>query len=127
MNWHQIEKLERLRGRLKKLGYVMCQSKYSTSGDYLIGVYPLDDKLPLYSRDAELFTGTTESIESWIRGIEHRNDYLTMLKATSEDKIQILEEKYVKTRIHKGMLEKIKNPDKELDKHTQDFIDLHSK
>ncbi len=105
----------------------MRQSKYSTSGDYLIGVYPLDDKLPLYSRDAELFAGTTESITSWLRGIEHRNDYLTILKATSEDKIQILEEKYVKTRIQKGMLEKIKNPDKKLDKHTQDFIDLHNK
>jgi hypothetical protein len=127
MNWHQIEQLERLRGRLTKLGYVMSPSKYSTSGDYLIGVYPLNDKLPIYSRDAELFTGTTEAIESWLRGIEHRNDYLTMLKATSDDKIKTLEEKYVKTRIHKGMLEKIKNPDKKLDKHTQDLIELSGK
>jgi hypothetical protein len=87
----------------------------------------LDDKLPIYSRDAELFTGTTEAISSWLRGIEHRNDYLTMLKATSDDKIKTLEEKYVKTRIQKGMLEKIKDPDKKLDKHTQDFIDLCNK
>jgi hypothetical protein len=126
MNWDDLQKLERLQHRLKNLGYVMRQAKHSF-GDYLIGVYPLDDKLPIYSRDAELFTGTIEMIDVWIRGACHKHEYLTMLKAVDDKKIENLEQKYIKTRIHKGMLEKIKNPDKKLDKHTQDLIDLSGK
>ncbi len=126
MNWYDIQKLETLQFRLKKLGYVMSQSKYS-NGSYAIGIYPLNDQLPIYCRDAELFSGDTNSIEAWIRGIEHRNDYLYMLKATNDKKVKALEEKYVKSRIQKGMLEKIKNPDKKLDKNTEDFIKLRAK
>jgi hypothetical protein len=127
MNWHDIQKIETLQIRLGKLGYVMRQSKHSYSGEYNIGVYPLDRQLPIYSRDAELFSGTVEMIEAWIRGVYHKNEYLLMLKAITDEKIKNLEQKYIKIRIHKGMLEKIKNPDKTLDKHTQDFIDLQSK
>jgi hypothetical protein len=127
MNWHDIQKLETLQLQLKKLGYVMGHSKYSSSGSYTIGVYPLNDQLPIYSRDAELFSGDTESIAIWIRGIQHRNDYLHMLKATTDEKIKCLEEKYINSRIQKGMLEKIKNPDKKLDKHTSDLIELRAK
>ena len=127
MNWHQIQQLESLRDRLTKLGYVMRHSKYSNNAEYLIGIYPLNDKVPIYSRDAELFTGNTEAIMSWVRGIEHRNEYLTMLKATSESKIEALEENYIKKRIQNGMIQKIDNPDKKVDKHTQDLIDLRNK
>lgn len=127
MNWNDIQILEALKNRLKKLGYMMLQSKWSTSGSYLIGVYPLDDKNPLFSRDAEVFSGDTENIASWVRGIEHQNNYLMMLKAISEKKTKSLEENYISNRIQKGMLEKIKNPDKKLDQHTEDLIRLRSK
>ena len=127
MDWYDIQKLETLQTNLKKLGYVMRQSKYSNSGEYLIGVYALDDQLPIYSRDAELFSGNVEMITAWIRGIWHRNEYLMMLKAITDKKIGALEEKYIKDRIHQGMLQKIKNPDQKTDKHTQDLIDISSK
>lgn len=127
MNWYDLQNIDRLRARLTKLGYVMRQSKYSNSGEYKIGVYPLDDNVPIYSRDAELFTGNTEMIIAWVSGIEHRNEFLTMLKATSETKIKTLEENYIKNRIQKGMLEKIKDPDRKVDKHTQDLIDMQNK
>lgn len=127
MNWYDIQQLESLQIRLKKLGYVMMQSKWSTSGSYTIGIYPLDDKNPLFSRDAEVFSGTTEHIISWVKGIEHQNGYLMMLKATTEKKIKDLEEKYIKNRIHKGMLQKIDDPNKKLDQHTEDLIKLRTK
>jgi hypothetical protein len=127
MNWHDIQQLEALQTRLKNLGYVMRPSKYSYSGECRIGVYPLDDNLPIYSRDAELFAGDTEMIMVWIRGIEHRNEYLEMLKVTTKKKIKTLEEKYIKTRLQKAMLHKIKDPDVPLDKHTQDLIGLRNK
>lgn len=127
MNWHDIKQLESLQYRLKKLGYVMSQSKYSYSGEYRIGVFPMDDNVPIYSRDAELFAGDTEMIFAWVRGIEHRNEYLTMLKAVTDKKIKNLEQQYIKKRVQKGMIDKIKDPDKEIDKHTQDLIDLQNK
>lgn len=127
MNWYDIQILERLRVRLKNLGYTMKQSKYNNSGEYLIGIYPLNDKVPIYSRDAEVFAGTIEVISAWARGIEHQTDYLVMLKATSDKKIKKLEDKYIKDIIHKGMLQKIKNPDQNVDKHTQDLINLQNK
>lgn len=127
MNWHDIQKVETLQNQLKKLGYVMRQAKYSSSGEYLIGIYPLDDHLPIYSRDAELFSGTVEMIEVWIRGVCHKHEYFYMLKAITDNKIKNLEEKYIKNRIHRGMLDKIKDPDKKIDAHTQDLINRRSK
>lgn len=127
MNWNDLNRFESLKDRLKKLGYCMSQSKYSYSGEYSIGVYPLDDKNPLFSRDAEVFSGDVESIGLWVRGIEHQNNYLMMLKATTEKKIKFLEEKYIKTRIQKGLLKKIKDPDEKLDDHTEDLIKLRAK
>jgi len=123
MNWYEVQQLEDLQIRLKKLGYMMCQAKHCNTGEYKIGVFPLENHLPIYSRDAQLFSGDTEMIMSWVRGIEHRNEYLLMLKAVSNKKIETLEEKYIKHRIQKGMLEKIKDPDRKIDKHTQDLID----
>jgi hypothetical protein len=123
MNWYDIQQLENARNRLTKLGYQMRQSKYGNSGDYKIGIYPLDKELPLYSRDAELFCGDLNSILAWLAGIEQRNMYLTMLKAYTDERVKKLEEKYIKSRIHKAMVDKIKNPDKKIDKHTQDLME----
>lgn len=127
MNWYDIQRVEALKDRLKKLGYVMSQSKWGASGSYTIGVYPLDDKNPLFSRDDEVFSGDAESIASWLKGIEHQNNYLMMLKATTEKKIKSLEEKYIKNRTQKGLLQKISDPNKKLDQHTEDLIKLRAK
>lgn len=126
MNWHDIQNVENLKLRLNKLGYKMDHSKWSSSGQFLIGVYPLEDRNPIYSRDAELYTGTVEAIISWVRGIEHQNEYLLMLKATTEKRIKALEDKYVKTLIQKGVVQKIKDQNIKLDKHTEDLIKINS-
>lgn len=127
MNWHDVNQFEDLKYRIKKLGYVMRRSKYGNSGEHKIGVFALEDHLPIYSRDAQLFSGDTEMIMSWVLGVEHRNEYILMMKATTEKKVKALEEKYIKNRLQTAMLHKIKNPDKPIDKHTQDLIDLQNK
>jgi hypothetical protein len=124
MNWHDIDLLDRVVTTLNQLGYKIAPAKYGRSE---IGVYPLEDKNPLYSRDAEIYAGTLEQIACWMRGVQHQDGYLKMLKATSDKRIKELEEKYVKSKIQKGMLEKIKNPDKKLDKNTEDLIKLRAK
>lgn len=128
MDWTDVQLLNKVVDGLSKLGYYVKATKHSYQDKRcLVGVYPLEDKNPLYSRDAELFTGTMEEIVCWMRGINHRNEYLSMLKATTEKRIKDLEEKYIKNRLQTAMLHKIKNPDKPIDKHTQDLIDLQNK
>jgi hypothetical protein len=124
MNWNDIQLLDRVVTTLNKLGYKINTAKY---GQGSIGVYPLEDKNPLYSRDAEVYTGTIEQIACWMRGVEHQDGYLKMLKATSDERIKALEEKYIKKKVQQGLLDKIKNPDIKVNKHTQDLIDLQSK
>ena len=124
MNWNDIQLLDKVVTTLNKLGYKINPAKY---GQGSIGVYPLEDKNSLYSRDAEVYTGTIEQIACWMRGVEHQDGYLKMLKATSDERIKLLEEKYIKKRIQQGLLDKIKNPDEKVDKHTQDLINLQSK
>ena len=125
MNWHDVQLLDQVVSTLEKLGYKIMPSKYGISGS--VGVYPLHDKNPLYTRDAEVYGGTIEQIMCWARGVQHQDGYLKMLKAVTDKKVKSLEQKYVKNKIHVAMLQKIKDPEKNFDKHTQDLIDLSSK
>jgi NifB/MoaA-like Fe-S oxidoreductase len=127
MDWNDIQLLDRVVSSLEKLGYKIVPTKYGYGNKSEIGVISLNDKNPIYSRDAEVFTGSLEEISVWIRGVQHQNNYLLMLKATTERRIKILEEKYVKNLLQKAMLQKIKDPDQPLDKHTRDLIDLQNK
>jgi hypothetical protein len=122
MNWNDIQFIKRTEERLSKLGYKMMPARYG-SGD--ISVYPLDDKNPIYSRDADVFSGTVEQIACWIRGVEHQDGYLKMLKATSDARIRNLEQKYVKELEHRAMLDIIEN--KQINKHTKDLMDSKCK
>jgi hypothetical protein len=124
MNWHDVQLLKRLEDRLSRRGYTIMPSKYGTSE---VGVYPMDDKNPIYSRDAQVFSGSVEQICCWIAGLEHQDSYLKMLKATSDKRIKTLEEKYIKKLEHRAMLDKIREPDKKVDKHVQDLINVRNK
>ena len=123
MDWTDVQLLDRVVTGLEKLGYYVKNTKYGyQDGRCLAGVYPLKDMNPLYSRDAEIFTGTMEEIACWMRGVNHRNEYLTMLKATTEKRIEDLEEKYRKKLKHQAMVDAIKNPDEKINKHATDLI-----
>jgi hypothetical protein len=127
MDWNDVQLLERVVEGLQKLGFKMKPTKYGYGGRTLVGVYPLEDKNPLYSRDAEVFTGTMEEIAVWMRGVNSRNDYLTMLKATSEKRIQDLEEKYRKKIKHQAMVDAIKDPDLKINKDAKALIEIQNK
>ena len=72
-----------------ELGFKIVPSRmgiyYNEHGD-VVSVVPKDnDSLPVYSRDAELFTGTLEELRCWLRGIEWARSY-DMLLRLSDDK-----------------------------------------
>ena len=83
--FNDIVKLHRLTEDLAKLGLKFAAPKW-TSGE-MVSLMPLDaEALPVYTRDAAVFTGSIQEVEAWICGVMWRDTYTQMLKlATSED------------------------------------------
>ena len=127
MNWHDIQQLRSLEKRLENIGFRMLPSKWSNGMEARIGVFPTGDANPILSRDAEIFSGTTSEIMCWVAGVEHRNMYLAILKATNEIKIKNLEQKYVKKRAHKAAVRLIKDPNLKLSEDDKEYMKMASK
>ena len=89
--YHAVQELRRLEADLDRLGLMLCNPKHGGwSGDDFsdrAGVKPKDaDALPIYSRDAELFTGTLEQIKIWIIGVQWARQYDNLLKISDDNK-----------------------------------------
>ena len=71
----------------------MCHARnyHSEFGD-TVCVKPRGDSLPIYSRDAELFTGSVESLEVWLRGIEWARKYDSLLLGDRHDQRRLRKE-----------------------------------
>lgn len=80
-----IRKIRDLEERCDRLGFMMCPSRHAFHGD-VVALIPKDGSLPIYSRDAELFVGTLDQLEVWIRGITWARDYDHMMFGKSHDK-----------------------------------------
>ncbi len=79
-----------------ELGFMFCYSKhrYDDSGSDIIGLKPMDNRLLIYSRDAELFSGTLSQVEQFLQGFTRAYSYLGLLGACDSDRIAKCEEKY---------------------------------
>jgi hypothetical protein len=53
--------------------------------------------LPIYNRDAELFVGSLEGLETWLHGVRWAREYDMMLKL-SDDKKQKTKEDHERGR-----------------------------
>ena len=97
--YHAVQELRRLEADLDRLGLMLCNPKHGGwSGDNFsdrAGVKPKDaDALPIYARDAEIFTGTLEQIKMWLIGVQWARQYDTMLKLSDDKKRTKKEEDY---------------------------------
>lgn len=96
--YNLVLKIRRLEEECDKLGFMMCHSKYGYYRDFgdVVAVKPKDDvALPIYSRDAELFCGTIDQLEIWLKGIQWARDYDYMLFGkTNESKRERKEQDY---------------------------------
>ncbi len=87
--YETLLKLRRLEEQADKLGFRLGHSKHQYSNNYgdLVSLFPKDlDALPIYNRDAEIFTGTFEQMEVWFRGVEWARSYDMMLRVSDEKK-----------------------------------------
>jgi hypothetical protein len=85
-----VLKIRRLEQEIDELGFRWGHSKHGAWGNNefgdVISLFPKDDSLPIYSRDAELFTGTIEGLELWLNGFRRAREYDRLLMGHSCDK-----------------------------------------
>ena len=80
-----VLKLRDFEVKIEKMGFRMAYPKYGHRECDSIALLPKDaNSLPTYSRDAELFIGTIEQAEEWIRGIEWARQYDMFLNLSDE-------------------------------------------
>ena len=80
--------LRRFEQEVDELGLRIGHVKYNYSQDTdKISLMPKDDEaLPIFSRDAEIFVGTVEQAQEWMRGVKWARNYDRMLKVSDDNK-----------------------------------------
>lgn len=80
--YNLIKKIHRLEEECNKLGLKMADSRGHYMNDFgdVVALVPKDqESIPVYSRDAEVFIGTIDDLEQWLRGVEWARKYDRML------------------------------------------------
>lgn len=110
--YNTILKIRRIEEECTKMGMRLAYPKHGWGDDprgETLAVMPTDDALPLYCNDAELFVGTLEQLDVWLRGVEWMHNYYTMLRLVDEKKIKTKED-HVR---HDILVRKLKNEQKD--------------
>ena len=94
--WNTIQRIKRVEQLIDELGFKFSKSKHSDwQEDHgTLSLRPKDpDALPIYSRDAELFVGSIEGLETWLHGVRWAREYDMMLRLSDEKKRTAAEQK----------------------------------
>lgn len=88
--------LKELEKKANDLGFRFCFSQYRYDSEHdVIALQPLDDRLPVYSRDAEIYTGTHSEVQNFLRGIEWARKYDELIGAMPKNRREQYEAKEV--------------------------------
>ena len=84
--YNTILRMRRLEKEVTELGFMFAYPKHRFGDEQdMVALRPLDsDAVPIYSRDAEIFCGTLEQLEVWLRGVEWARNYDMLLKVSDE-------------------------------------------
>jgi hypothetical protein len=97
-----IVKVRRVEEFANSLGFMFAYPKHQGSfGERdTLGLRPKDnDSLPIYTRDAELFSGSLHEIECFLNGIKWAREYDYMLKVADNKKRERKEQDYRNRRL----------------------------
>ena len=87
--YQTILRIRRIEETVAKLGFMLSNSKHGwdNSNPDMVALKPRDeDAVPIYSRDAEVFRGTLEELEVWLRGVEWAREYDRVLRISDDNK-----------------------------------------
>lgn len=92
---YHLHTINRLAESAKKVGLKLVKSKMRYPN---LALVPLDEELPIYTRDAELFTGSAEYLEAVIDGWNFAFGYYSSLGLLSDKKVETKEEQWKQKR-----------------------------
>lgn len=92
--WQLLRSYRDTEERANKIGLKFAPSKFSGMEFDTIALVPLDDHLPVYNREAEVFQGSLQDISCWLRGIEWARTYDNLMMSKNDEKRKTAEEKY---------------------------------
>lgn len=87
--YNTVLMLRRLEKECDEYGFMLCHPRHCDSGQWgqYVAIKPKDtEALPIYARDAELFAGTLEQLEVWLRGVEWARQYDELLRVSDDKK-----------------------------------------
>jgi hypothetical protein len=85
--YNLIVRIRRLEEECSKLGFMLCHSKYGSHDIDMVALKPKDENsLPIYARDAEMFCGTINDLEVWLRGVTWARQYDKLLRVSDDKK-----------------------------------------
>jgi hypothetical protein len=93
-----IERIDRVRELADFFGFRLGRRANSGFGDSsldVIALYPKDNRLPTYSRDACMFVGSLSDVENFLDGVRWAQNYDKMIGATTDQRRKQYEEKEV--------------------------------
>jgi hypothetical protein len=110
--YNLILKIQSLEKQIHELGMRWGYDKHDRWGggeDFgdKVAIFPRDDELPSYNRDAMLFCGTINELQTWLAGIRWARDYDMLLRVSDEKKREKGEQK------HREYLAKIKKQEEQ--------------
>jgi len=94
--WNTIQRIKHMEEEVDKLGFKFSKPRH---GDWEneergLSLVPKDlDALPIYSRDAELYIGSLEQLETWLLGVRWAREYDMILRLSDEKKRAKAEQK----------------------------------
>ncbi len=96
--YNTYTKYQRIEAQAKSLGFRLGRPGHHYSsrenGD-MVSLYPDDTALPIYCRDAEIWTGTFDGIELFLTGWAKAQQYDAMLRLTDDKRRKQYEAKEV--------------------------------
>jgi hypothetical protein len=102
-----VEQIARLQQDLQDLGMKLGRTPYVFNDQELASVFPDgDDALPIYTRDAALYTGVLTEICAWVQGIQWARDYDRMLRVSNVKRRQQREQNALNERLVKVLSQK---------------------
>jgi hypothetical protein len=117
---------QRIEAQAKLLGFRLGNPKHghwgvgSSDGVDQVTLYPDSEALPVYTRDAELFTGTFRDVEIFLGGWTRAQSYDMILRMTDEKRRRKFEDaerarqaEQRKREEQKKMLEVLKSTDQQ--------------
>lgn len=102
IGFNTIQRIRTVENQLATFGMRIGMPRYA--GHDRISVFPLDDELPVYRRDAELFIGSIEEIECWYMGFQAARLYDSLI-GISDDKKRAKKEQSLKNKELLRMIE----------------------